>query len=94
MPYKYALEIQSWLLQFWTLEQRRLCHVTFRVLEQSFAEGEIPSDEDTLEYFGDLRALEAEGRYDVVLHQLYVPRDKSHEKNDGKCTTPEHDSID
>lgn len=32
-----------------------------------------------VEYFKDLKALEAEGRYNVVLHQLYIPRDKSQE---------------
>lgn len=78
-PYKYALKVQSCLLQFWALEQRRLCHVTFRVLERSFAEGEISLDEATAEYFKDLKALEAEGRYNVVLHELYVPRDKLQE---------------
>lgn len=66
-------------MQFWALEQRRLCHVTFRVLERSFAEGEISLDEATAEYFKDLKALEAEGRYNVVLHELYVPRDKLQE---------------
>lgn len=86
LPYKHALRIQSWLLEIWALEQKRLCCVTFKVLERSFAEGEISLDEDTLEYFSDLRALEAEGRYNVVLHQLYVPRDKSQE-NDDRCIT-------
>lgn len=76
LPYKYALKVQSWLLQAWALEQKRLCHVTFRVLERSFTEGEIVLDEATAEYFKDLKALEAEGRYNLVLHQLYVPRDK------------------
>lgn len=92
LPYRHALKVQSWLLQIWTLEQKRLCHVTFEVLERSFAEGEISSDEDTLEYFKDLKALEAEGRYNVVLHQLYVPRDKFHE-DDSTCTTPGRDQI-
>lgn len=74
LPYKYALKVQSWLLQVWALEQKRLCHVTFRVLERSFAKGEIQQDEHVLEYFKDLKALSAEGRYDVVLNQLYPPR--------------------
>ena len=92
LPYKYALKVQSWLLQVWALEQKRLCNVTFRVLERSFAEGEISSDEDALEYFKDLKALEAEGRYNVVLHKLYVPRGKSYEY-DSRCTTPSRDQI-
>ncbi len=79
LPYKHALKVQSWLLQIWALEQKRLCRVTFDVLERSFAEGEICLDEDTLEYFKDLRALEAEGRYEVVLYLLYVPRSKTQE---------------
>lgn len=91
LPYKHALKVQSWLLQIWALEQQRLCHVTFRVLERSFAEGEIPLEEDTLEYFRDLKALEAEGRYNVVLHQLYVPRDKSPENNSDRCIISNQD---
>ncbi|MEP1079413.1 hypothetical protein NDI52_28800 [Leptolyngbya sp. PL-A3] len=79
LPYKYALKVQSWLLQAWALEQKRLCHVTFQVLERSFTEGEIFLDEATAEYLKDLKALEAEGRYNVVLHELYIPRDKSQE---------------
>ncbi|WP_348256409.1 hypothetical protein [Leptolyngbya sp. PL-A3] len=85
LPYKYALKVQSWLLQVWALEQKQLCRVTFRVLERSFAEGEIPLDEDTLQYFKDLKSLEAEGRYNIVLHLLYIPRNKSLEDDD-KCT--------
>lgn len=81
MPYQYALKIQSGLLQVWVWEQKRLCKITFRVLEESFATGEIPSDEDCLEYFRDLKALEAEGRYEVVLHQLYCSRKSSEELN-------------
>jgi hypothetical protein len=77
LPYKYALKVQSWLLQLWALEQKRLCQVTFKVLERSFAAEEISWDEETLEYFKDLKSLEAEGRYEVVLHLLYVPRSKS-----------------
>jgi hypothetical protein len=79
LSYEYALKVQSWLLQVWALEQKRLCRVTFMVLERSFAEGEITLDEDMVEYFKDLKALEAEGRYNVVLHELYIPRDKSQE---------------
>ncbi len=48
----------------------------FKVLEESFANGSVPSDDDCLEYFQDLKALEAEGRYDCVLNQL-VPKDEA-----------------
>ncbi|MCU0550089.1 MAG: hypothetical protein MUC48_12135 [Leptolyngbya sp. Prado105] len=64
-------------MQLWTWEQKRLCRVTFKVLERSFVAGEISWDEETLEYFKDLKSLEVEGRYEVVLHLLYVPRSKS-----------------
>ena len=83
LPYRYALKVQSWLLQFWASEQKRLCCVTFRVLERSFAKGEILLDPGTVEYFKDLKALKSEGRYDVILHQLYVPQDKSPENMTG-----------
>lgn len=91
LPYKYALKVQSWLLQVWVLEQKRLCNVTFRVLERSFAEGEIPLDDDTLEYYKDLKALESEGRYDVVLNLLYIPRNRSHESGGDECITSNQD---
>lgn len=45
LSYEYALKVQSWLLQVWALEQKRLCRVTFIVLERSLAEGEIILDE-------------------------------------------------
>lgn len=84
--YKRALKVQSWLYHLWQAEQKWLCNVTFRVIQKSFRDGEIPLDEEMLEYYKDLKALEAEGRYDIVLHQLYVPRDKSQE-NDDRCIT-------
>ncbi|KAM3116303.1 hypothetical protein [Phormidesmis sp. 146-33] len=90
LSYGRALKIQSWLLHLWQMEQKQLCAVTFRVLEHCFRSGEIDLDEDVLEYFKDLKAMEAEGRYNEVLHQLYVPRNKSHEEG-GKCTVPRHD---
>lgn len=90
LSYRRALKIQSWLLHLWQMEQKQLCAVTFQVLEQCFRSGEIDLDEDVLEYFKDLKAMEAEGRYNEVLHQLYVPRNKSHEEG-GKCTVPMHD---
>jgi hypothetical protein len=62
------------------MEQKQLCAVTFQVLEQCFRSGEINLDEDVLEYFKDLKAMKSEGRYNEVLHQLYVPRNKSHEE--------------
>lgn len=89
VSYRRALKIQSWLLHLWLIEQKRLCAVTFQVLEQCFRSGEIDLDEDVLEYFKDLKAMEAEGRYNEVLHQLYVPRNKSH-GGGGKCTVPRH----
>ncbi|GAB4367729.1 MAG: hypothetical protein Kow00121_06280 [Elainellaceae cyanobacterium] len=64
------------------MEQKQLCAVTFQVLEQCFRSGEIDLDDDALEYFKDLKAMEAEGRYNEVLHQLYVPRNKSQEDSD------------
>jgi hypothetical protein len=74
--YSKALKIQSWLINLWILEQKRLCAIMFKVLEESFANGSVPSDDDCLEYFQDLKALEAEGRYDCVLNQL-VPKDEA-----------------
>lgn len=90
LSYKQALKVQSWLHHLWQTEQKRLCTITFQVLEQCFRDGEIPSEEDTLEYFKDLKALETEGRYDVVLEQLYVPRNKSHEEGE-KCSASGQD---
>jgi hypothetical protein len=85
-----ALKIQSWLLHLWQMEQKQLCAVTFQVLEQCFRSGEIDLDEDVLEYFKDLKAMEAEGRYNEVLHQLYVPRNKAYQASD-KCMAPDQD---
>lgn len=82
LSYRQALKIQSWLLHLWQMEQKQLCAVTFQVLEQCFRSGEIDLDDDALEYFKDLKAMEAEGRYNEVLHQLYVPRNKSQEDSD------------
>lgn len=76
LSYGRALKVQSWLYHLWQTEQRRLCTITFRVLEQCFRDGEISLDEDTLNYFRDLKALEAEGRYDLILEQLYIPQKK------------------
>jgi hypothetical protein len=90
LSYRRALKIQSWLLHLWQMAQKQLCAVSFRVLEQCFRSGEIDLGEDVLEYFKDLKAMEAEGRYNEVLHQLYVPRNKSHEEG-GKCPVPGHD---
>ena len=89
LPYSKALKIQSWLWGLWVLEQKRLCAVTFRVLEESFADGSVPLDEDCLEYFRDLKALEAEGRYEIVLNQLYLPRTESPEASCDPCSTPD-----
>lgn len=72
------------------MEQKQLCAVTFRVLERCFKSGEIDLDEDVLEYFKDLKAMEAEGRYNEVLHQLYVPRNKAYQASD-KCMIPDQD---
>jgi hypothetical protein len=90
LSYRRALKIQSWLLHLWQMAQKRLCAVTFQVLEHCFRSGEIDLDADVLEYFKDLKAMEAEGRYNEVLHQLYVPRNKSKEEV-GKCPVPRHD---
>lgn len=90
LSYRRALKIQSWLLHLWQMEQKQLCAVTFRVLEQCFKSGEIDLDEDVLEYFKDLKAMEAEGRYNEVLHQLYVPRNKAYQASD-KCMAPDQD---
>lgn len=66
-----AVKVQSWLMQFVLAEQRLLCRAHMKVLEESFASGELESDPANLEYFEDLRSLEAEGRYEAVLIQLY-----------------------
>jgi hypothetical protein len=66
-----TVKIQSWLMQFVLAEQRLLCQAHMKVLEESFASGELESDPANLEYFEDLRSLEAEGRYETVLIQLY-----------------------
>jgi hypothetical protein len=87
LPYGKALKIQSWVLDLWILEQKRLCTVTFKVLEESFADGSIPLDEDTLDYFQDLKALESEGRYEVVLNQLYLSRKTNQEIDCDDSTT-------
>lgn len=72
------------------MAQKQLCAVTFQVLEQCFRSGEIDLDEDVLEYFKDLKAMEAEGRYNEVLHQLYVPQNKAYQASD-KCMAPGQD---
>jgi hypothetical protein len=66
-----AVKVQTWLMQFVLAEQQLLCRAHMKVLEESFASGELESDPANLEYFEDLRSLEAEGRYEVVLIQLY-----------------------
>ena len=66
-----AVKVQSWLIQFVLAEQRLLCRAHMKVLEESFASGELESDPANLKYFEDLRSLEAEGRYEAVLIQLY-----------------------
>lgn len=71
LAFPRAVRIQSWLMQFVLAEQRRLCRAHMKVLEESFASGELESDPANLEYFEDLRSLEAEGRYEAVLIQLY-----------------------
>jgi len=90
LSYKQALKVQSWLYHLWQAEQKWLCNITFRVIQKSFRNGEIPLDEETLEYYRDLKALEAEGRYEIILNQLYVPRSEFHEEG-GKCTTSDSD---
>lgn len=90
LSYKRALKVQSWLYHLWQVEQKWLCNITFRVIQKSFRNGEIPLDEESLEYYRDLKALEAEGRYEIVLNQLYVSRNESHEEG-GKCTTSDSD---
>ncbi|AFY67261.1 hypothetical protein [Geitlerinema sp. PCC 7407] len=93
LPYGKALKIQSCLLNLWMLEQKRLCATTFRVLEESFADGSVPSDANCLEYFQDLKTLEAEGRYDCVLNQLYLPRNEFLEINHDEYSTPDRSQL-
>lgn len=71
LAFDRAVKVQSWLMEFVLAEQRRLCQAHMRVLEDCFASGELDSDPETLEYFEDLRSLEAEGRYETVLMQIY-----------------------
>ncbi len=58
-----------WLV--WLDEQQRLSQKSLDVLEQCFLEGELPLKASHLQCFRDLLALHHEGRYAVVLAQLY-----------------------
>jgi hypothetical protein len=66
-----AVKIQTWLIKQIYAEQGRLCRTHIRVLKDCFNSGEIPSTPNMLEYFHDLLSLEAEGRYESFLIQLY-----------------------
>lgn len=59
------------LLLVWFSEQQRLSQKSLDVLEQCFLDGELPLQASHLRCFRDLLALHHEGRYEVVLNQLY-----------------------
>jgi hypothetical protein len=66
-----AVQIEQWFLHGWEREKERLCHASMKALEQSFAQGSLPTDPAAIEYFLDLRALEFEGHHNQVLNDLY-----------------------
>lgn len=71
LRFNQAVKVQTWLIKQIHAEQGRLCRIHIRVLEDCFDSGEIPSTPDMLEYFHNLLSLEAEGRYESFLIQLY-----------------------
>lgn len=66
-----AVKVQSCLMNWITVEQKRLCEAHMQVLIKCFAVGELDSTPENLEYFQDLQALQDEGRYETVLAQIY-----------------------
>lgn len=66
-----AVKIQSLLMQWVLLEQKRLCEAHMQVLSNCFATGELESTLENLDYFEDLQVLQREGRYETVLVQIY-----------------------
>jgi hypothetical protein len=69
---QHAIQLERWFLQRWEREKKKLCYSSMKALEQSFAEGSLPSsDRAAVDYFLDLRALEGEGHHNQVLNELY-----------------------
>jgi hypothetical protein len=81
LTFDRAVQIQTWLIDRIHAEQKYSCQVHLQVLEVCFAAGDIPSLPSTLAYFQELRSLYAEGRYEMMLIQLYQ-LDRENEMDD------------
>jgi hypothetical protein len=73
----WAVKLQSWLINRVSHEHKLACQAHMRVLETCFLTGELAASADNLNYFYDLRSLYIEGRYDILLVQLYQLDSKS-----------------